>query len=291
MKIHFKMLINDGEKYYISDNPGIALCDYVYMRGLESIDDNRFWEEQLAHYQAHKAFNFDLDLVASSSIANISNAIAERIGFDKSKFAESYPRIYLLEDGEFVEIITPTVCISTLSKYYDIREDLHIFFMLSNQAGDIWVEDGLRYYMQSKEAGRHHLPHIHVDYRHESSATVSLYDGEMIEGDIPKKVMKRVKAKVLNNKKYLMECWNKLTDGLRVDVNAYFGPTPLHLEQYLFYLSFLSAISPALAPSKVGPGFRPELRSAYSRTRCLPHPRVERVSLLLWNYVRLIVPW
>ena len=102
MKIHFKMLINDGEKYYISDNPGIALCDYVYMRGLESIDDNRFWEEQLAHYQAHKAFNFDLDLVASSSIANISNAIAERIGFDKSKFAESYPRIYLLEDGEFV---------------------------------------------------------------------------------------------------------------------------------------------------------------------------------------------
>ena len=134
-----------------------------------------------------------------------------------------------MEDGEFVEIKTPTVCISTLSKYYDIREDLHIFFMLSNQAGDIWVEDGLRYYMQSKEAGRHHLPHIHVDYRHESSATVSLYDGEMIEGDIPKKVMKRVKAKVLNNKKYLMECWNKLTDGLRVDLNAYFGTTPLNL--------------------------------------------------------------
>ena len=228
MKIHFKMLINDGEKYYISDNPEIALCDYVYMRGLESIDDNRFWVEQLAHYQAHKTFDFDLDLVASSSIANISNAIVERIGFDKSKFAESYLRIYLLENGEFVEIITPTVCISTLSKYYDIREDLHIFFMLSNQAGDIWVEEGLRYYMQSKEAGRHHLPHIHVDYRHESSATVSLYDGEMIEGDIPKKVMKRVKEKVLNNKKYLMECWNKLTDGLRVDLNAYFGTTPLN---------------------------------------------------------------
>ena len=199
------------------------------MRGLESIDDNRFWVEQLAHYQAHKTFDFDLDLVASSSIENISNAIVERIGFDKSKFAESYLRIYLLENGEFVEIITPTVCISTLSKYYDIREDLHIFFMLSNQAGDIWVEDGLRYYMQSKEAGRHHLPHIHVDYRHESSATVSLYDGEMIEGDIPKKVMKRVKEKVLNNKKYLMECWNKLTDGLRVDLNAYFGTTPLNL--------------------------------------------------------------
>lgn len=33
MKIHFKMLINDGEKYYISDNPGIALCELcIYAR-------------------------------------------------------------------------------------------------------------------------------------------------------------------------------------------------------------------------------------------------------------------
>ena len=30
--------------------------------------------------------------------------------------------------------------------------------------------------------------------------------------------------------------------------------------------------------SKVGPGFRPELRSAYSRMRCLPHPRVGKIS-------------
>ena len=53
----------------------------------------------------------------------------------------------------------------------------------------------------------------------------------------------------------------------------------------------VSSLCPsALGPQKVGPGLRPELRPAYSRTRCLPHPRVGRVSLLLWNYVRFIVP-
>ena len=101
--------------------------------------------------------------------------------------------------------------------------------MLSNQAGGIWTEDGLRYYMNSKEAGRHSLPHVHVDYRHEASATISLYDGGMIKGDIPQRVMKQVKERVLSNQRYLMECWNKMTGGLRVDLNVYFGVTPLKL--------------------------------------------------------------
>lgn len=101
--------------------------------------------------------------------------------------------------------------------------------MLSNQAGDIWVEDGLRYYMHSKEAGRHNLPHIHVDYKHECSATISLYDGKMVDGDMPRRVMKRASKKIMDNQRYLMECWNKLTDGLRIDLNVYFGVTPLKL--------------------------------------------------------------
>ena len=53
---------------------------------------------------------------------------------------------------------------------------------------------------------------------------------------------------------------------------------------------FSSFCLSANRPPKVGPGLCPDLRPAYSRTRCLPHPRVGRVSLLLWNYVRFIVP-
>lgn len=228
MKIHFEMLVNDGEQYYRSNEPGIAICDYVYMRGLDGVEDDSFWEEQRKHYQKHMAFDFSMDAGPETTVIDVANKIAEKIGFDKERFAESPFEIYLWEAGEFVKVVTPAICLSTLLKYYNIREDLHIFFMLSNQAGGIWTEDGLRYYMNAREAGRHNLPHIHVDYRHETSATVSLYDGEMIEGDIPGKIMKRVKGKVLDNQKYLLECWNKMTDGLRVDLNVSFGVTPLN---------------------------------------------------------------
>lgn len=227
MKIHFEILVDDGEQYYRGKDPGIAICDYAYIRGQDGVDCSSFWEEQIKHYQKHMAFDFDLNVGPDSLIIDVANKIAEKIGFDKKRFSESPFPIYLLEDNEFVEVVTPTVCMAVLSKYYNTFEDLHIFFVLCNQAGDIWVEDGLRYYMNSREAGRHNLPHVHVDYRHETSATVSLYDGEMIEGDIPRKVMKRVKGKILDNQRYLMECWNKMTDGLCVDLNVYFGITPL----------------------------------------------------------------
>lgn len=229
MKIYFKMLVNDGEQYYRSSDPGIAICDYVYLRGLDGKDDDSFWKEQKKHYQKHMSFDFHFDMGSDPPIISAANKIAGKIGFDKQRFTVSPFQIYLLIDGEFVEVVTPTISMSTLSKYYNVREDLHIFFMLSNQAGGIWNEDGLRYYMNSREAGRHNLPHVHVDYRHEASATISLYDGEMIEGDIPQKIMKQVKERVLNNQRYLMECWNKMTDGLRVDLNVYFGVTPLKL--------------------------------------------------------------
>ena len=164
-----------------------------------------------------------------STLVDVAEEIVKRIELDPQKFIEFRVPIYILENLELVEIEDPTIPLSTISKYYDISKALHIFFVLSNQAGDIWVEDGLRYYMHSKEAGRHNLPHIHVDYKHECSATISLYDGKMVDGDMPRRVMKRASKKIMDNQRYLMECWNKLTDGLRIDLNVYFGATPLKL--------------------------------------------------------------
>ena len=51
----------------------------------------------------------------------------------------------------------------------------------------------------------------------------------MVDGDMPRRVMKRASKKIMDNQRYLMECWNKLTDGLRIDLNVYFGVTPLKL--------------------------------------------------------------
>lgn len=210
MQVFFKMIIDDGEKYYAGEDPGIAICDYVYMRGLNGIDDNTFWENQRKHYREHMQFVFTFIPNPRSTLVDVAEEIVKRIELDPQKFIEFRVPIYILENLELVEIEDPTIPLSTISKYYDISKALHIFFVLSNQAGDIWVEDGLRYYMHSKEAGRHNLPHIHVDYKHECSATISLYDGKMVDGDMPRRVMKRASKKIMDNQRYLMECWNKL---------------------------------------------------------------------------------
>ena len=167
MQVFFKMIIDDGEKYYAGEDPGVAICDYVYMRGLNGIDDNTFWENQRKHYREHMQFVFTFIPNPRSTLVDVAEEIVKRIELDPQKFIEFRVPIYILENLELVEIEDPTIPLSTISKYYDISKALHIFFVLSNQAGDIWVEDGLRYYMHSKEAGRHNLPHIHVDYKHE----------------------------------------------------------------------------------------------------------------------------
>lgn len=60
MKIHFEMLIDDGEQYYRGKDPGIAICDYTYMRGQDSVDGSSSWEEQIEHYEKHMTLTLNL---------------------------------------------------------------------------------------------------------------------------------------------------------------------------------------------------------------------------------------
>ena len=133
------MIIDDGEKYYAGEDPGVAICDYVYMRGLNGIDDNTFWENQRKHYREHMQFVFTFIPNPRSTLVDVAEEIVKRIELDPQKFIEFRVPIYILENLELVEIEAPTIPLSTISKYYDISKALHIFFVLSNQAGDIWV--------------------------------------------------------------------------------------------------------------------------------------------------------
>ena len=51
-------------------------------------------------------------------------------------------------------------------------EPISIQLLVSADAGTIFEDDGIRYYMHSKEAGKHNIPHIHVDIRHETSGSL-----------------------------------------------------------------------------------------------------------------------
>ena len=94
---------------------------------------------------------------------------------------------------------------------------------VSMDAGAICEEDGIRYYMNSRERGKHHEPHIHLRSLDSCEEAVIIIKTREVIGDFPRKLIKKARKKVEKNERFFLEQWNVLTDGLKVDINHYFG--------------------------------------------------------------------
>lgn len=103
-------------------------------------------------------------------------------------------------------------------------EKINIQLLVSSDAGTIFKDDGIRYYIHSKDSGKHNTPHVHVDIRHEVSGSFSLIDGSQLSGDgIKKNDVNRIRIMIKSKQKELIEYWNEHTDGLTVDLNQALG--------------------------------------------------------------------
>ena len=101
-------------------------------------------------------------------------------------------------------------------------EFFHIPLIYSHQAGYVLdAEDGVKYRMYSKERGKHNVPHVHIEFYGDRNASISIIDGKVLSGDVPNKVLKIVRKRITENQYTLLSTWNKLTDGLRVDLDNY----------------------------------------------------------------------
>lgn len=90
-----------------------------------------------------------------------------------------------------------------------------LLYALVDKGGGICVENGIRYYMNSKEYGKHNLPHVHVEYAGKQ-ASISL-DGKIIAGKLPKRQEKEAINKIVNNKESFLFKWNTMTDGSKFE--------------------------------------------------------------------------
>lgn len=70
---------------------------------------------------------------------------------------------------------------------------------------------GIIIYMYSEANGRHNVPHIHAEYQ-DYEAVISL-DGELMEGDFPRKKLKLVSAWMEIHADELAANWKLLSDG------------------------------------------------------------------------------
>lgn len=68
------------------------------------------------------------------------------------------------------------------------------------------------YYLDTKQ---HHTPHIHVKYG-DYETVLSIPDGEVIEGDLPKGKLKLVKAWIEIHQDELMANWELAVNGNEV---------------------------------------------------------------------------
>lgn len=99
--------------------------------------------------------------------------------------------------------------------------------LVCHDAGEVGYVHPLYFYVNSRESGRHHEAHIHVrDRSHGHEASVRISDGEIIAGELPSKLAKLAKEKILSEQIYFYKCWNTMTDGLAVDIDKHYGYIP-----------------------------------------------------------------
>ncbi|MGB5159187.1 DUF4160 domain-containing protein [Desulfobacterium sp. N47] len=71
---------------------------------------------------------------------------------------------------------------------------------------------GILILMYFKDNRRHNLPHIHIRYQ-DNNASVSIEDGNILEGTLPAKQFKMVQAWIEIHKEELMVDWELAVNG------------------------------------------------------------------------------
>lgn len=171
---------------------------------------------------------FEVIIDKSTSVKEFEASLHSLIWGEKwKKTAKDFFEFYYLFNGCRAVIIKPKVNIlKYIRKYIDPVKTNHIevayYFCLD--AGQIMEVENLRFYMHSKEKGRHNKPHVHVeDINKGVECSICILNGELLDGKIKKKDFRKAQKIINDNKDLFIDYWNKYTDGLDVDINYSLG--------------------------------------------------------------------
>lgn len=166
-----------------------------------------------------------LEYTNTTTIRDVVHVIYDVFGFNEQDTVV-LPRIAFLRGDVryWIDDIDANFEI-LLERHLDSQRtgEIHIAAYVSGDAGRICEEDGIRYFMNSRERGKHHEPHIHLLALDSCEEAVIIIKTREVIGDFPRKLIKKARKKVEQNERFFLEQWNVLTDGLKVDINRYFG--------------------------------------------------------------------
>ena len=170
-------------------------------------------------------YSYDYPLQADTEVSELLDCYLAYLGCDRTKFYRCSSMIYIPIGNDIVYIPEFYFKVSKLFDYYGNQTELTLFLVFSVLQGDVWREGRIRYYMKSHEAGSHNLPHVHVMVGHDNEASIGILNAEILAGELPQKYESQIRKKIIDNREHLLTCWNKMTDGIQVDINYLMGET------------------------------------------------------------------
>ena len=171
----------------------------------------------------NSVININYDVNEKTTVEDIRKAVCNKMEDPVKTLCLSGYSYYIKSEYDFIEIENSNIKMADFLERFSIKNILNLYFVFSAYQGDIWREGQIRYYMPSHEAGSHNNPHVHVIVNRDYSSTIDIETGKILAGKIPSKYKKKITDKIMNNQIFLLECWNNMTDGLKVDINYRFG--------------------------------------------------------------------
>lgn len=134
-------------------------------------------------------------------------------GFLKNTFELFY-------DEETIRIFDLNNPISQIMKIIN-KDKLELKYLIGVGGGfdALPKTNGVRYWMNTRESGKHNLPHIHVKYNDEE-VIIDILNGNVLGGKIQKRKLNDAISKIQANKKSLLFLWNTKTDGQTFEIGA-----------------------------------------------------------------------
>lgn len=172
----------------------------------------------------------EVEVMPDERVLNLASLYAESFGIQRGNqlyFTVAKPAFLYCDDMFFIE--GKDLTFATLTELFDL-ENVFFLLVINGDAGELFRGEypGYTFTIRYRERN-HHVPHIHVDYKHERSGSLRIEDGEMFEGGTLRKKEANVAKKViLTHKKLLQEAWNKLQLGLSQNLNMVFGNESIH---------------------------------------------------------------
>lgn len=213
------ILLTDGNEYRYNIHNGVLAAEFSYLKKSTPEKEKQFIKRN-AKFQFMQLF--DETTTLHSLYCNVCNklCISER---RLEETGISIP-ICVRSDNKLIWIKNLDYNMQTFINKMSILDHMEVFLIYHFEEGEIWRIDGIRYYMNSHESGKHNKPHIHIGYEENGNcASISIEDGTILAGNLPQKIYKIVRNKIISNKVFLLECWNTETDGLHFDINYSFG--------------------------------------------------------------------